>query len=151
MPNKPDKFVLKFWLLVEVRSKYLCNGKPYLGKYPTRNRENNLSTDVCLWLIQPFLKKRYNMTMNNYFTSVNLADKIKAEKATLFGTNRKQRKEVRKVEEIIKGKLLYSIKIYQSSSTATLTIHKAKKQNWCVCQVQCTKQFLLIKYAQKNY
>ena len=62
--------------------------------------------------MEPFLKKGYNVTMNNYFTSVNLADKLKAEKATLFGTNRKQRKEVPKVEEIMKGKLLYSIKIY---------------------------------------
>ena len=147
----PDKFALKFWLLVEVCSKYLCNGKPYLGKKPARNQENNLSTDVCLWLIQPFLKKGYNVTMNNYFTSVNLADKLKAEKTTLFGTNRKQMKEVPKVKEIMKGKLLYSIKIYQSSSNATLTIHKAKKKNWCICQVQCAKQFLLTNYPQKTY
>ena len=62
--------------------------------------------------MEPFLKKGYNVTMNNYFTSVNLADKLKAEKVTLFGTNRKQRKEVPKVEEIMKDKLLYSIKIY---------------------------------------
>ena len=62
------------------------------------------------------------MTMNNYFTSVNLADKLKAEKTTLFGTNRKQRKEVPKVEEIMKGKLLHPTKLYQSSSNATLTL-----------------------------
>ena len=28
MPNKPDKFGMKFWLLADVTSKYLCNGKP---------------------------------------------------------------------------------------------------------------------------
>ena len=86
MPNKADKFVLKFWLLVEVHLKYLCNGKPYLGKDPTRNRKNNLPTDVCLWLMQLFLKKGHNVTMDNYFTNINLADKLKAEKITLFGT-----------------------------------------------------------------
>ena len=84
MPNKPDKFVLKFWLLVEVCSKYLCNGKPYLGKYPTINRENNLPTDVCLWLKQTFLKKGYNVAIDKYFTSINLADKLKAEKLHLL-------------------------------------------------------------------
>ena len=81
--NKPDKFGIKFWLLVDVRSKYLCNGKLYLGKDPTRNRENDLPADVCLWLMQPFLIKGYNVTMDNYFTSINLADKLKTEKTTI--------------------------------------------------------------------
>ena len=31
MPNKPEKFYIKFWLLVDVCLKHLCNGKPYLG------------------------------------------------------------------------------------------------------------------------
>ena len=58
MPNKPDKFGIKFGLLVDICSKYLCNGKLYLGKGPTRNGENDLPTDFCLWLMQTFLKKR---------------------------------------------------------------------------------------------
>ena len=84
MPNKPDKFVLKFWLLVEVHSKYLCIGNPYLGKYLIRNQENNLPTDVCLWLKQTFLKKGCNVTIDNYVTSINLAEKLKAEKLYLL-------------------------------------------------------------------
>ena len=55
----------KFGLLVDVCSKYLCNGKSYLGKDPTRNGEKDLITDFCLWLMQPFLKKGYNVIMNN--------------------------------------------------------------------------------------
>ena len=31
MPNKPDKFGMKFWVLAEVKSKYVCNLLPYLG------------------------------------------------------------------------------------------------------------------------
>ena len=80
MPNKPDKFGIKFWLLVDVTSKYLCNGKPYLGKDASRNRENDLPADVCLWLMQPYFKKGYNVTTDNYFTSLKLAEKLKAEK-----------------------------------------------------------------------
>ena len=48
MSNKPDKFGMKFWLLIDASSKYLCNGKPYLGKDPTRNKGNDLPADVCL-------------------------------------------------------------------------------------------------------
>lgn len=32
MPNKPDKFEIKFWLACDVNSKYIINGFPYLGK-----------------------------------------------------------------------------------------------------------------------
>ena len=74
MSNKLNKFGMKFWLLVDASSKYLCNGKPYLGKDLTRNKENDLSTDICLWLVRPFFKKGYNVATDNFFTSVNLAE-----------------------------------------------------------------------------
>ena len=67
--------------------------------------------------------------MDNYFTSINLANKLKVEKTTLLGTIRKKRKEIPKVEKMIKGKPLYTSKIYQSPSNATLTIYKAKNQS----------------------
>ena len=121
------RFGIKFWLLVDTKSKYLCNGKPYLGKDPTRTRKNDLTADVCLWLTQPFVKKGYNVTMDNFFTNINLADKLNAQKTTLLGTVRKQRKEIPKVETMMKSKPLYSTVVYQSPSNATLTIYKAKK------------------------
>ena len=34
--NKPEKFGIKFLLLVNARFKYLCNGKFYLGKNPKK-------------------------------------------------------------------------------------------------------------------
>ena len=36
MANKPDKFGLKVRLIVDVNSKYLYNGFPYVGKDETR-------------------------------------------------------------------------------------------------------------------
>ena len=97
--KKPNKFGIKFWLSVDAKSKYLCDGKPYLGKDPTRTRKNDLPADVCLRLMQPFVKKGYNVTMDNFFTSINLADKLKAQKTTLLGTVRKQRKEIPKLRQ----------------------------------------------------
>ncbi|XP_033319032.1 uncharacterized protein LOC117216437 [Bombus bifarius] len=32
LPNKPDKFGIKFWLASDVQTKYVVNGFPYLGK-----------------------------------------------------------------------------------------------------------------------
>ena len=36
MSNKPDKFGIKFWLAVDVESKYILNAIPYLGKNESR-------------------------------------------------------------------------------------------------------------------
>ena len=77
--------------------------------------------------MQPFVKKGYNVTMDNFFTSIDLADKLKVQKTTLLGTVTKQRKEIPKVETMMKSKPLYSTVVYQSPSNATLTIYKAKK------------------------
>ena len=100
-PNKPEKFGIKFLLLVDVRSKYFCNGKLYLGKDPQQMGKR--FTDRCLLMFDATIpEKGYNVTMDNYFCTTNLADKLKAEKTTLLGTIRKQRKKVSKVEKMIK-------------------------------------------------
>ena len=41
MPNKPDKFGMKFWVLAEVSSKYVCNILPYLGILEKEQRNGN--------------------------------------------------------------------------------------------------------------
>ena len=73
------------------------------------------------------IQKRVQRDVDNFFTSINLANKLKAEKTTLLDAIRKQRKEVRKVEAIMKDKPLYSSEVFVSPSNATLTINKAKK------------------------
>ena len=70
--------------------------------------------------------------MDNFFTSINLANKLNAEKMTLLDAIRKQRKEVRKVEAIMKNKPFHSSEVFVYLSNATLTIYKAKKANWYV-------------------
>ena len=76
MSNEPDKYEMKFWLLAEVDSKYLCNGKSYLGKYFPRQKGNDLRTDICLTLLERYFRKGYNVTTDNFFTSTNLAEKL---------------------------------------------------------------------------
>ena len=83
MPNKPDKFGIKFWLLTDSNSKYLCNGRPYLGKNPSRKKENDLPTDVCLFLLKLYFKKGYNVTTDNFFTNIKLDKTLKLEKQLL--------------------------------------------------------------------
>ena len=101
--------------------------------------------------MQPFLKKGYNLTMNNHFTSINLANKLKEEKTTLLGTIRKKRKEVPKVEKMMKGKPLYTSEIHQSPSNATLTIYKAKKSKFIYMLSSMHQTAFVDQLHPKNY
>ena len=72
MPQKPDKFGIKFWILAEVDSKYLVNGFPYLGKDNLRPPNRLLGEHVILELGSPIFGKGYNITCDNFFTSLKL-------------------------------------------------------------------------------
>ena len=58
MPDKPDKFGIKFWCLVDNDSKYLCNAVPYLGKDELRDPNILFAQNLVMSLCKPYLKKR---------------------------------------------------------------------------------------------
>jgi hypothetical protein len=78
----------------DVETKYLLIGFPYLGKDETRPVSERLSETVVLRLMEPYMGKGRNVTMNNFFTSIFLADKLIAKKTILLGTVNKQRREL---------------------------------------------------------
>lgn len=125
MANKPDKFGIKFWLAVDVDSKYLCNGFPYLGKDETRSPNDSVPTDVVLKLMSPFANRGYNLICDNYFTSMNLSQKLLQKKISIVGTIRLNRREL---PEIIKEKKpLHDTLILKTSNNTTLTSYQCKK------------------------
>ena len=89
MPNKPDKFGIKFWLAVDVESKYILNAIPYLGKDESHPSTQRLSDNVVMTLMEPFVNKGRNVTTNYFFTSFLLAKELKKKKTSLVGTMNK--------------------------------------------------------------
>ncbi|XP_041093443.1 uncharacterized protein LOC121305857 [Polyodon spathula] len=77
MSNKLDKFGIKFWVAVDVESKYVVNGYPYLGKDETCPAGQRLGDSVVLRLMEPYLGKGRNVTTIDFFTSLQLAKKLK--------------------------------------------------------------------------
>ena len=74
MPNKPDKFGMKFWLLVDNDTKYVYNILPYLGILEKDERQGQRLADyVVNLLVEPLKKRSYNITCDNFFTSPDLA------------------------------------------------------------------------------
>ena len=77
--KEPDKFGIKFWFWVEVESKYVVNLRPYLGAQEKESRQGvPLAQDVVLQLVSSVKSKEYNITTDNFFTSVALAEKLEA-------------------------------------------------------------------------
>lgn len=129
--SKPDKFGIKFWLLADAKTKYLFNARPYLGKDPARRQENDVPMDVCMKLMEPLYNQGYNLTTDNFFTSLRLADSLRDKGTSLLGTIRKQRREVPDGDTLMKNRDLHSTEIYSTGiegSNTTLTIYKAKRK-----------------------
>jgi hypothetical protein len=125
MPNKPDKFGIKFWMLVDVDSKFMCNAFPYLGKDKTRCETESLSENVVMRLVSPYLNTGRNVTTDNYFSSISLAKRLKKKNTSFVGTVRRHRKEI--PNEVKKSKSrLYETVLLRNEET-TLTVYQGKK------------------------
>jgi len=64
MPNKPDKYGIKFWLLAELESKYCLAISPYCGA--DDSSVESLGMHVVLNLMTPYLSKGYNVCCDNF-------------------------------------------------------------------------------------
>jgi hypothetical protein len=109
MPNKPHKFGIKFWLAVDVNSKYVINGFPYLGKNETQ-ASTPLGEFVVLKLAKPYLHEGRNIITDNFFMSIPLAKKLVAKRTSLVGIIRANKRELPKPAKERKDQ----IKLYSS-------------------------------------
>ncbi|CAK1594697.1 unnamed protein product [Parnassius mnemosyne] len=91
MANNPDKFGIKFGS-VDVKSKYFLNAYPYFGKDETPPK--NLGQHVVMHLMKPFLNKGRNVTTDNFFSSVSVAQNLLSKRITLVGTINNRRCDI---------------------------------------------------------
>lgn len=92
MPSKPAKYGLKYWSLVDNDTAYLLDADIYLGK--DLERATNVGENVVKKLSVPFLNSNRSITVDNFFTSVPLADFLWQNSTTLIGTLRKNKPHI---------------------------------------------------------
>ncbi|KAK7881439.1 hypothetical protein WMY93_029848 [Mugilogobius chulae] len=130
MANKPDKFGIKFWVVAEVTTKYFLNAFPYLGKDEARPPGQRLGESVVLKLVEPFMDKGRNVTVDNFFTSLSLANSLLRRNTSLVGTMNAARREL--PPSAHQRAELFSSKVLKHGRT-TLTIYQGKaKKNVCI-------------------
>uniref|UniRef100_A0A8C7WSF3 PiggyBac transposable element-derived protein domain-containing protein n=1 Tax=Oryzias sinensis TaxID=183150 RepID=A0A8C7WSF3_9TELE len=124
--TKPDKFGVKFWVACDLKSKYICNVLPYLGKDPSRPSGERLSENVVMRLMDPFLDKGRNVTTDNFFTSLSLAQRLLSRKTTILGTLNKIRREIpQSTRQTDRDE--FTTQVF-STTGATLTVYAPKKK-----------------------
>lgn len=129
-PSKPDKFGIKFWLAADVDSKYMLNGFPYLGKDESRPPGERLGENVVMRLMEPFLGKGRNVTLDNFFTSVSLAKKLVSNNTSMVGTINKNRPELPPSSQH-QGELFTTSVL--KHERVTLTVYRSKpRRNVCL-------------------
>ena len=136
MPNKPDKFGIKFWMAADVKTKYILSSFPYMRKDDSRPAGVTLGEHVVLRLLEPYRKTGQNVTTDNFFTSVNLAKTLRQQGISIVRTANRIQKEI--PQEIKKiNEDLYTTKVFKHDGY-TLTVYQAKTTKTFCCLVQCT-------------
>ncbi|KAL6417615.1 hypothetical protein ACFW04_014418 [Cataglyphis niger] len=138
MPNKPNKFGIKFWLASDVSSKYILNGFPYLGKDEQRPSSMLLTTNCGR-----------NVTTDNFFTSMSLATKLLAKKTTLVGTIKANKRELPKAAKQTKDDMPRFSTLLYKSENSVLTIYKSKP-NKRVAVLSSRHKFVKIDRSNKK-
>ncbi|XP_063931144.1 piggyBac transposable element-derived protein 4-like [Zophobas morio] len=96
IPNKPNKYGIKIFALVDAKTFYTSNLEVYAGKQPDGPFAVNNSPNAAVQrLCQPIKGTGRNVTLDNWFTSIDLLDTLyKNFNLTLLGTIRKNKKEL---------------------------------------------------------
>ena len=96
IPNKPAKYGVKQVLINCSKSKYMCNGIPYLGKQASQPRNNiSLGHHYVRELSKPYHNTNRNVTADNWFTSVPLVSDLQTNCGlTYVGTLRSNKREI---------------------------------------------------------
>jgi len=95
LPNKPKKYGIKVFALVDSRTFYLLKFEIYAGaQHDSPYKKVNTPFDIVQRLIEPLKGSGRNLTTDNWYSSVPLAKWLLENKITPTGTLRKNKREI---------------------------------------------------------
>ncbi|KAJ8963793.1 hypothetical protein NQ314_005373 [Rhamnusium bicolor] len=111
IPSKRKQFGIKLFALCESSSGYMFNFTIYNGSgtdYGTKYCKEPITSRIVLSLIDHLLDKGYRLFLDNYYTSIDLIDKLVKRRTDCVGTMRINRKGIPKdlKTKLSKGKTI---------------------------------------------
>lgn len=126
IPSKPGKYGIKIFWACDSLTSYPLKGEVYVGRQPGAAANANNVTDLVKRLVKPWQNTGRNVTMDNYFTSCDLAIDLLAVRTTVVGTMRKNRVQIPK-ELLPNRQRLKMSSIFCFDPQLTLTSYVPKK------------------------
>ena len=129
MPKKPAKYGLKFWMLCDVKSRYVLALEIYTGKVGNIT-QRNISTNIVLHLVDQLPKnvqQGRNITFDRYFSDFNLAQALLERKMTSLGVVNHKRGFVPNELKLIRQDL-YPSWLYFSGQNTILSYQAKEKK-----------------------
>lgn len=96
MKSKPARYGIKIMCMCDARTHYLYSAFIYSGKEQTSRNTYSVPSKTVLKLAEPLFDTNRNVTGDNWFSSIELVDALKAKGLTYVGTMRRNKREIRK-------------------------------------------------------
>lgn len=134
IPSKPGKYGIKIFWLVDATNNFPIAGEIYVGSQPNDPRSAGVAYDLVLRLSKSYLNMGANITMDNFFTSYNLATFLAKKDTTIVGTIRSNKRQLPKaftsVEAAKQREVNSSVFCY--SNECELLSYITPKKNICL-------------------
>lgn len=103
IPSKPNKYGIKIFALVDAKMFYTQNLEVYVGKQPDGPFANSNSGQAIVErMVEPIVNSGRNVTVDNWFTSIELCESLLEKKLTVVGTIKKNKRQIPR--EFVEGK-----------------------------------------------
>ena len=129
LPSKPDRYGIKIFWVVDTLNYFPIYGIPYLGRPLGQDRQVNLGRNTVLELVEKsnMVHSGRNVTTDNFFTDLVLAETLLKKGLTLVGTVRKNKKFLPEPFKQKKPSLPLYGSEFVFNETATLVNYQGRK------------------------
>ncbi|KAJ8394926.1 hypothetical protein AAFF_G00040490 [Aldrovandia affinis] len=108
MPSKPAKYGIEIFWMCDARIPYAIDAMVYTGRQPGEDVQKNLGEKIVEQLCSEIRQTGRNITMDNFFTSVPLAEKLLEKNLTIVGTLRQNKADIPPVMKKSKSREVHS-------------------------------------------
>lgn len=144
IPNKAAKYGIKLYEL-STPNGFILNILIYEGKGTVYNQSSSHAHGVVQKLMDPYLKKGHVVYIDNFYTSVNLAESLLQQKTHIVGTLRKNRKFNPK--EVINKKLAKGESVWKRKGNVVVGKWKDKRE---VCMISTYHEFKMVNWKNSR-
>jgi len=123
--SKPGKFGIKIFWLTDAETSYPLNGIVYVGKNTLSEDDKRNSSSIpealTMKIIKPWVNSGRGLTVDNWFTSIPLAERLLQLNTTLVGTIRSNRRDVPPAARDVSHRQIKSAKYFYNESNVLLS------------------------------